>query len=288
MGQANTEFENRIIIVGVGLIGGSIAAAIQSRHSGCSVIGVGRNAERLESARAAGLLNEWSTEITDELLSGRCLVIVCLPVNLIAESVHEIAKHSDDGVLITDAGSVKSAICDQVATCDRAARLFIGSHPIAGGEQGGFEFADAELFHDKVCVVTECGTSDDATKTDRVTRFWQMIGCRVIEMTPTEHDRVLALTSHLPHVMAAVTTATVGQENLLLTGSGFRDATRIAAGDASLWRAILTGNRGEVVTAIKSAEAMLREYRLALEQNDDDCIQSLLADAANCRSGLVE
>jgi len=120
----------------------------------------------------------------------------------------------------------------------------------------------------------------------RVSQFWRLLGCEITRMSAEEHDRVLALTSHLPHVIAAATTAAVGEENLRLTGSGFRDTTRIAAGSSSLWKAILAGNRRNVIAAIHRAEEALQEYRTALDQQDDDLVESLLERAAKCRSRL--
>ncbi|MCP4786867.1 MAG: prephenate dehydrogenase/arogenate dehydrogenase family protein [Fuerstiella sp.] len=287
MAQDSEQFEDSVIIVGVGLIGGSIAAAIRQRHPGCRVTGVGRSEKRLAAAQKAGLLDDWATAVTGDMLQRPCVVVVCLPVNMIASQVCEVALMATEDVLITDAGSVKSDICNQVTTDRKSARLFVGAHPIAGGESGGFENAEAGLFDDRVCVVTPGERPDgDDGRITRTSDFWSGIGCVVAQMTPREHDRILALTSHLPHVMAAVITSVVGPENLALTGSGFRDATRIAAGSATLWKEILAGNREQVVTAIQSAEQTLADFRTALMQRDDCRIESLLSKAAACRMSL--
>lgn len=286
MGQATNQFEDKVVIVGVGLIGGSIAAAVRQRFPDCAVVGVGRSEDRLRAAMDAGLLTDWATECTAELLRESAIVVVCLPVNLIVEQVRLLAEICSDGVLITDAGSVKAAICDEIQRNEKASRVFIGSHPIAGGEQGGFEHAEANLFEGKVCVVSDVDAADtgEMAKLNRISRFWQLLGCRIIRMSAAEHDRVLALTSHLPHVMAAATTIAVGAENFSLTGSGFRDTTRIAAGSASLWTAILADNRKNVIAAINRAESVLQEFRVALQKKDDLQVESLLEAAARCRS----
>jgi len=288
MAEISLESEERVIIVGVGLIGGSVAAAVRRRNPTCDVIGIGRCEKRLQAAADAGLLTDWSTEVASSTLAGRCVVVVCLPVHLIAGQVCQIAELATGDVLITDAGSVKSVICDAVNSHPRASRIFVGAHPIAGGEQGGFEHADSELFEDKVCVITE---NDSAPAlpllAGRTRQFWRQLGCRIVDMTAREHDRVLALTSHLPHLMAAVTATVVGSDNLPLTGSGFRDATRIAAGDAALWTAIMAGNRSCIVEAIGRAEEELALYRTALEQQDDDRLLTLLAAAEKCRRKLT-
>ena len=279
--------EDSVIIVGVGLIGGSIAAAIRQRHPGCRVTGVGRSEQRLAAAQEAGLLNDWATAVTASMLQGRSVVVVCLPVNMIAAQVRAIAPLASTDVLITDAGSVKAAICDRVMLDPKSAPLFVGAHPIAGGETGGFENAEADLFDGRVCVVTPPDHGElDGRKIHRTEEFWSGIGCGVTRMTPREHDRILALTSHLPHVMAAVTTSVVGTENLPLTGSGFRDATRIAAGSPALWKEILAGNREQVIAAVQSAEQMLADFRTALTEHNDPRIEELLSDAAVCRTSL--
>ncbi|MCA9047600.1 MAG: prephenate dehydrogenase/arogenate dehydrogenase family protein [Planctomycetaceae bacterium] len=280
MQNQNAPFEQQVIVVGVGLIGGSVAAAVRKRIPDCAVIGIGRSEQRLREAQRNGLLTDWRTELTSDLLTSS-VVVNCLPVNMIGPSVVETAALASDDVLITDAGSVKASICDQVQSDPRAARLFVPAHPIAGGEQSGFEFADADLFCGRVCVVVETSETD---RVARAERFWNSLGARIVRMSAAEHDRVLALTSHLPHVIAAVTAATVGSENLDLTGSGFRDTTRIAAGSASLWTAILSGNRSQVVAALQAAETELRRFREALAAGHDTQVQQLLATAAQIRS----
>ncbi|MEQ9411935.1 MAG: prephenate dehydrogenase/arogenate dehydrogenase family protein [Fuerstiella sp.] len=284
MEDTNSHFEDRVVIVGVGLIGGSVAAAVRQRYPDCDVVGVGRSEQRLAQAGAAGLLTEWHTKLTPEIFCQKSsVVVICLPVHLIAEQVLQIAGMASAETLITDAGSVKGTICRDVSRDATAEHLFVGAHPIAGGEQGGFEYAEAGLFTGKVCVVME---SSDPERTHRARKFWGGIGCQIITMTADDHDQKLALTSHLPHIMAAVTTAVVGEDNLSLTGSGFRDATRIAAGDAALWKAILAGNRIEVVRAIAQAEGILGKYRAALQSADDAEVERLLQQAAACRSQL--
>ena len=287
MGQTANQFERRVIIVGVGLIGGSIAAAHRKRFPDAEVIGVGRSSVRLQQAEDAGLVTGYATQYSAELFSGSCLVVVCLPVDMIAEAVLEISRISSTETVITDAGSVKAVICKAVGLDPNAVSRFVGAHPIAGGENGGFEFADPELFCGRVCVVTESqGVKPSAQALQRVSSFWSKIGCQVEVMSDVEHDRVLALTSHLPHVMAAATTSAVGSDNLSMCGSGFRDATRIAAGSPTLWKAILNGNRKQVVAAIIAAELHLVQFRQALESGDAQRLEELLAAAADCRSQL--
>ena len=287
MGQVQIQSEERIVIVGVGLIGGSVAAAYRIRFPDAEIIGVGRSSERLQQAKDAQLITGYATEFASELFAGRCLVVVCLPVDMIGDAVREIAGMSSADVVLTDAGSVKEVICEAVNSDPEAAERFVGAHPIAGGENGGFEYADPNLFDGRVCVVTTQKDGRPSTvNLQRVSDFWKSLGCRIQTMSAADHDRILALTSHLPHVVAAATTSIVGAENLAMCGSGFRDATRIAAGSATLWKAILTGNREYVVSAISAAEQQLAEFRSVLESGDDQRLENLLAQAAECRSLL--
>ena len=288
MEDSGDSFEQHVVIAGVGLIGGSIAAAVRNRFPTAKVTGIGRDKRKLQQAQDADLVTHIASELTPRLFEDGPLVIVCLPVHLIADFVIAAAGVCAPGTLFTDAGSVKASICHQLAAGPDTSERFVGSHPIAGGEQSGFEFADANLFRNRTCVVVP-PDPDDATaaqRVDRVSRFWQQIGCQVVEMTAAEHDRVLALTSHLPHIMAAVTTTAVGHENLPLTGSGFRDTTRIAAGHAALWRSILCDNRGPVISAIDSASQLLSEFREALHCEDDDRVEQLLQDARTQRTTM--
>lgn len=276
--------ETRIVIHGVGLIGGSIAAAARQRIPGCRIIGIGRSRTRLQAAQAAGLLDEWSTRFETAHAGESGLVVICLPVDKIADAVLETAAVAADQVLITDAGSVKMCICERVAGDAAAARLFVGSHPIAGSERGGFEHAEAELFAGRPCIVTD--TVAAADRIDRTVRFWSALGCQVTRMSAARHDRILARTSHLPHVLAAVAAACVDQDQLPFTGTGFRDTTRVAMGSSSLWSRILSCNRTEMLAALQQSEQQLRQLRAALETHDTESLEAILEAAAQRRHQL--
>lgn len=272
--------EQSIVIVGVGLIGGSIAAAVRQRFPECKVIGIGRNRERLKLATERGLLTDWSDQISADAIPGGSLGIVCLPVDQIAGAVQLLVDA--DCELVTDAGSVKASV--YAALDDISRDRFIGSHPIAGSELTGFEHSDAELFVNRLCVVTPVNATSN--NTERIVAFWKSIGATVQQMSPDEHDRVLALTSHLPHILAAVTSGCVTTELLPFTGTGFRDTTRIAAGSASLWTSILLGNAAHCVESIDAAERLLQSFRRAITSGDASTLESLLESAAQRRKSL--
>lgn len=275
-----------IAVVGVGLIGGSLAGAIRSRRISSKVIGVGRDRARLSVARDAGLVDDISTDLITAA-SRSDLLVFCTPVDRVVAGVREAAGASLPGTLITDAGSVKGSICRPLETGLPGGVEFIGSHPLAGSEKQGFEHADPQLFDRRVCVVTPVESST-RQGIDRLTRFWQRVGSTVMEMSPEAHDRALAQTSHLPHVVAAALAAVVDEANGRYAASGFRDTTRIAGGDADLWTAILLANSEPVLAALQSYDQSLGAFRQALETRDAVRLKSLLAAAKARRDGLIK
>ncbi len=281
--------EETVAIVGVGLIGGSLAAALKQRKAAGRVIGVGRDASRLEAARQAGLIDEGSTDLA-EVARRATLIVFCTPVDKVAEGVRTalsgLASHSalrtpHSALLLTDAGSVKGPICEALADVPN----FLGAHPIAGSHRQGFEAADAKLFAGKVCVLTprESASPDNIA---RLERFWQAVGMKTVTMTPDDHDRALAMTSHLPHVVAASLAATLTPENRPLTGSGFRDTTRVAAGDPSLWTGILLNNAAHMVDGLEAMQQRLEAFRTAIKLGNTDVLKHLLKEGQSRRETL--
>jgi prephenate dehydrogenase len=273
-----------IIVHGVGLIGGSVAAAVKRRWPACRVTGVGRNPERLQAAQVAGLLDDWCTTLRGASVDSLAIVVVCLPVDHISEAVIEAAEVTPAGVLITDAGSVKQSIQAGITVSAAASTRFVGAHPIAGSEKNGFEYADPELFAGRPCVVTESVAGAEFEQ--RCQHFWRGLGARISVLGCEEHDRILALTSHLPHVMAAVTTTCVSPAEFAFVGTGFRDSTRVASGDAQLWHQILCSNRTQLLNAISKAEAGLTQFSAALKDGDHDAVAAILEQAAQLRRAL--
>lgn len=272
-----------LAIVGVGLIGGSIGLALKKRGFRGPIIGVGRSAERLAAARDAGVIGEFATEANAAARAD--LIIFCTPVDRIAEGVVQLASHCLAGALITDAGSVKGSICRELHGRMPDGVTFIGSHPLAGSEKQGFEHADADLFEDRVCVVTPVG-GEPVEQIERVAQLWRAVGMRVVEMSPQEHDRALAETSHLPHVVAAALAATLQESNRPLAASGFADTTRIAAGDPALWTPILLANSTAVAESLRRYSKLLEEFQAALSRGDEQSLGELLAAARERRNSL--
>lgn len=268
------------------MIGGSLAAALRRRNLFSSIIGYGRDAGRLQAAVDRGLLDGGVMSPTD-IPADTALVVVCTPVTRIAADVRTLRPYLSEAAIITDAGSTKRHLCEALADYADAAPCFVGSHPIAGSEKQGFEYADAELFNGRTCVITPLPGHSEATLL-RVEQFWQAIGMQTRRLTPAEHDRALARTSHVPHVVAAAVAGVLSPSDLVWTGSGFRDTTRIAAGDPGLWTTILQENAAEVQAGLAAVRELLAAYEQALASKDTAAIHRLLESAKQIRDSVSE
>jgi prephenate dehydrogenase len=273
-----------LTIVGVGLIGGSIGLAAKRQQLAERIVGVGRRAEFLQFARERGILDAFTLHLAEGVRDAD-LVVFCAPVQFIVDQALAAAPHCPTGCLLTDAGSTKAAIVEGLEEHLPPGISFVGSHPLAGSEKQGPEHALANLFDDRLTVVTQTPRTDRAAL-DKTTAFWQALGSRVRIMDPQEHDRALATTSHLPHLAAASLASMLPTGLHALTASGFRDATRIAAGDPVLWTGILAANRCAVLDSLQIFEDQLAKFRLALQTNDQQCLSDLLAQAKRVRDAL--
>jgi prephenate dehydrogenase len=277
-----------VAIIGVGLIGGSIGLALRERKLARRVIGIGRRKVSLNNALARGCINEATTSIPEGVKQAE-LIVVCSPVELIHQHVAEAGRHCPEGSVITDAGSTKAELVVKAETSlvDRFPRHlpFVGSHPLAGSEKNGPEAASADLFDGRNVVVTESEVSDHDV-VDTIEEFWQSLGARVVRMSPEEHDAALSHTSHLPHLVAAALAAATPEELLPLTATGWQDATRIAAGDAELWRQIFLANRSPTLKALADFETVLSRFRAALEAADGSLLAELLAEGKRRRDAV--
>jgi prephenate dehydrogenase len=186
---------------------------------------------------------------------------------------------------LTDAGSTKSGIIARLDGQLPDSVAFVGSHPLAGSEKRGPEHADADLFQDRLTVITP-GPGTDPAAVERTAAFWRALGSRVRFMDPEDHDRALALTSHLPHLLASALAGILPDNCRELTATGFRDTTRIAAGDPALWTAIFAQNRDAVLQALHRLTGRLDAFRAALEAGDWTTLDTLLAEAKRSRDAL--
>ncbi len=264
-----------ILVVGVGLLGGSIATASRERGLAKRIIGVGRNQQRIDQAIAAGILDAGTTDLAEAAKQAE-LVIFCTPVDCIAKDVIAIHPHLSENCIVTDVGSTKGEICQQVdIALGKGKHQFIGSHPLAGSEKTGFEHSSSDLFEQAAVVITP-QSETPKSRTDFLVQFWTAIGATVHLMDPQTHDRTLAMTSHLPHLVASALAASVKQEDLPLAATGYADTTRIAAGDPELWTSIFLQNSTAMLEAAQEFQQQLATLIDAIEQGNQNRLSELL------------
>lgn len=274
----------RIAIVGVGLLGGSIGKAIRQRNLAKTVLGIGRRQESLDKALEVGAIDEASLDLAAGLANAD-VVVVATPVEQIAGLVIA-AGNAAPQALLTDAGSTKSAICETIAAeAPEFLSRFVGSHPIAGGHRSGPEHADGDLLVGRKVIVTPTEATP-AEATEKISKFWQSLGAETMKLSPEEHDRALAATSHLPHLVAYALAGTTPEEFLPFAAGGWGDTTRIAASDPGLWRQIFATNRPALLEALAGYEDNLSKLRSACEEQDWDALEQHLTNAQRIRNAL--
>ena len=263
-----------IAIIGIGLIGGSIGMTLRRRGLAKHVIGIGRKTSRLRGAKQMGALTAITTNIAGGVADAE-LIVVCTPVRSIPQLVREAAATCPPGSLITDVGSTKTEIVASLRKGLPEKVTFLGSHPLAGSEKEGYRFAQGGLFEERVTVITPSPSTPPAA-IRRLSRFWTDLGARVVQMSARQHDRALAGTSHLPHLVASVLAASTPAEDLPLTGRGWLDTTRVASGETEMWQQILLSNQGHILKSLDKFEKLLASLRRALHQEDSAKIYKIL------------
>jgi prephenate dehydrogenase len=260
----------RLTIVGVGLLGGSLAKAVRAGGLAREIVGVGRDAGRMGAALRDGALDRATTDLAEGVGSADRIVLAA-PVLTNEALLAPVWQAAAAGAVVTDVGSTKRRI---VAAAGRLAAgrpevRFVGSHPMAGSERAGYAVARVDLFRGATVVLTPTETTD-AAAAKSVGELWTAVGARVVTLDPGTHDRAVAAVSHLPHVAAWALVDAVGRfapDALQIAGRGFKDTTRIAASDPDVWREILVDNR-------EAVRASLAAFRTALDE-----VEALVASA---------
>ncbi|CAN5733857.1 prephenate dehydrogenase/arogenate dehydrogenase family protein [soil metagenome] len=279
----------RIAILGPGLLGGSLLMAIRQHLPSAHLSVWARSESAVNKVKALQLAEVASTSL-QEVVHQADFIVLCVPVERMATLAREIlgAEPARDCV-ITDVGSIKTGVVGPLEDLFiKSPFHFLGSHPMAGSERAGIESARADLFQGAACILTPTLFTDEIAL-HHVRAFWLLMGCRILEMSPEDHDRKVARISHLPHVVAAaVTLAALHEEPdaVLCVGNGFRDSTRVAAGDADLWTGILLGNRTEVMASLQDTQERLRELLAILENVDEKALRHYLGEAKLLRDSI--
>jgi prephenate dehydrogenase len=246
------------------------------------VVGFGRDQGKLELAKSLKAIHRGSGRI-DEAAAGAELIVACTPVQQIAEVLCQAAKHALPTAILTDVGSTKRTLVEQMRQTPFAER-FVGSHPLAGSDRSGVGSASASLFDGKLCLITP--QLVEPTLVGNVSRFWEALGMRIVRLTPEGHDEAMAATSHLPHVVASILAASTPPAMLTLVGSGWLDSTRIAGGSPELWRQILEENQAPALRALKNFATISQDWIEALEASDFARVEQLLNAGKHIRDSV--
>lgn len=275
------EWPRRVAILGVGLLGGSVAKSIRRLRPKTQFVGLARSAEKQQRLQSLG----WLDDVGDSV-SSVCqdcdVVVVAAPVDRIAELVLHASDHLAKDALITDVGSTKAGIVAEVERSKAASNLFVAAHPIAGSEKSGAEFAVETLFDGKTIVITP-GEDADESRVQKADLFWRLTGGLTTQMSPAEHDAHLAAVSHVPHFVSALVATMARPEARPLVGSGWQDITRVAAGDPTMWTAICKENRAAIEQELIRFRGELDRVMEMIVGGHDQALQNWLAKAKNVK-----
>ena len=284
---------NRLSLIGVGLIGSSIARAARAQGAVREIAASARSAATRRRVAELGLADQ-VLETNAAAVAGADLVIVCAPVGACGVIAKEIAPHLKAGAVISDVGSVKGAIVRDMAPYLPAHVHFVPAHPVAGTEHSGPDAGFAELFVGRWCILTPPEGADPAA-VDRLAAFWRALGANVEAMPAAHHDLVLAITSHLPHLIAYTIVGTADElaevtrsEVLKFSAGGFRDFTRIAASDPTMWRDVFLANKDAVLEMLGAFNEDLARLTRAMRRGDGDALFDHFTRTRAIRRGIVE
>ena len=280
---------NKITIIGVGLIGGSLAKAIKENNLAKVVFGYGRDLNRLEKAKKANVIDQFSTNLKDAI-NDSDIVIIATPVGSFKEILIEIKPFLTSKIVISDVGSTKTNIALIVSqTLGDYSNYFIPAHPIAGKEKSGFEASESNLFNNRKVIITPLETcSPDSI--NLIQKMWEGTGADVDFMSPESHDELLGMTSHLPHMLAFSLVNYLISKNpsaSIYAAGGFKDFSRIASGDAVMWRDICIQNKDQIISHIKGYQKTLNSLVDAIENENSDELDLLFTSAKKTRDSWV-
>ncbi len=283
---------NKLVIFGVGLIGGSVALALKQQNTALHVIGVGRNAERLQTAKDLNIIDTVSDDLA-ATLSEADMVLIATPVAQTPAILKSIKPHLNEKTIITDAGSTKTDVLAAAKNIlGNQFKQFVGGHPIAGAEKSGATAAFSSLYQDKNVVLTPTDETDPSALAT-VKELWQGCGAKLCTMTAAEHDEVFAMVSHLPHILAFalvndIANHTNATELLRFAASGFRDFSRIAGSHPEMWRDISLANKDALLSAITQYETTLAEMKTLIANSDGKALEASFKTASQVRNDWAQ
>lgn len=280
----------RLTVIGVGLIGGSLARALRAAGHCREIVGCGRSVGNLERAVELGVIDRYTTDLV-AAVQGADMVVLALPLGAVRGALEATAGQLAPDAVMTDAGSAKGCVIEDVrAVFGDVPPFFVPGHPIAGTEQSGVEASFKELFEGRRVILTPLAETDLSAH-QRVQGMWERTGAEVVDMGVRHHDDVLAATSHLPHVLAYSLVDTLSRmddraEIFRYAAGGFRDFTRIASSDPAMWRDICVANREPLLAALDAFNRDLGELADAIRQGDGERVLSVFRHAKKSRDNL--
>ncbi|MBU6456453.1 MAG: prephenate/arogenate dehydrogenase family protein [Bradyrhizobium sp.] len=288
-----TPIFKKVALIGFGLIGGSIARAARAQGLAGEIVTTAHSAKTRARVAELGIVDRVA-ETNAEAVRDADLVILCIPVGACGPVAREIAPHLKAGAIVSDVGSVKGAVVRDMAPHLPASAHFVPAHPVAGTEHSGPDSGFAELFINRWCILTP-PQGTDPSAVDRLRAFWTRLGARVEIMTPDHHDMVLAITSHLPHLIAYTIVGTadeLGQvtssEVINFSAGGFRDFTRIAASDPTMWRDVFLANKDAVLEMLGTFNEDLSKLTRAIRRGDGEALFEHFTRTRAIRRGIVD
>jgi prephenate dehydrogenase len=271
---------NKVAIVGTGLIGGSLALAIKKKRLANQVIGISRHKKNLIIAKKTGAIDRGSQQLG--IIKDVDLLVLATPVNKIITLAPRVARIIKKDCLVTDVGSTKEEI---VSCLEKIFPKYIGSHPLAGSEKRGIVNAQPNIFQDSLCLLTPTRNTDEHTL-KKIKMLWNNLGAKIVLLSPKEHDKILSLTSHLPHMIAFSLINSVPKSYLRFSSGGLKDTTRIAASESELWAGIALSNRRNILRAMDFFQASLLKIKSALQRKDAKQLSKILKEAKEKREKL--
>ncbi len=281
----------KIAVLGLGLMGGSLCLALKKSGWAGTLAGYARRQETIRYAMEHGLCDEAGNSLP-EAVDQADLLVACVPVLSMPDLAREVRDNLKRGGVLTDVGSTKALLQKQMEDLLQGTGMsFVGSHPIAGAEKSGVTAAVENLYNGAVCVLTRTDHTESRAL-EQVRALWEQVGCRITVMTPEAHDRALARTSHLPHLLSSVLAATVLRESAEavsgeLCGPGYRDMTRLACGSPAMWKDIFESNRENMQLEIEAVQLALTKFNQMLECGDMNGVERYLTMAAAYRHALM-
>ncbi|HHJ19408.1 MAG TPA: prephenate dehydrogenase/arogenate dehydrogenase family protein [Gammaproteobacteria bacterium] len=282
---------DQLTIIGVGLIGGSLARALKGNGLCERVIGCGRSRANLERARQLGVIDALEEDVA-KAVKGSEVVVIAVPLGAMPGLLRKIDEALAPGAVLTDVGSAKGSVVQQArANLGQKLAAFVPGHPIAGSEQSGVEASRADLFKGRCTILTPVQETDVGAVT-RVRSLWEGVGAQVCEMSPEEHDEVLAATSHLPHVLAYALMHTLlhtdAREKIFqFSAGGFRDFTRIASSDPLMWRDICLANRDAILAMLEKFDTDMAHISRLIREGDGEGILEFFSCAKAARDQYI-